>query len=188
MVLAPRLAAFARAYPEVVLDVQIVSAPTDLVAGQFDAGILTGDYIQRDMVAVRVTPDLRFAVVGSPAYFESRPIPRSPRDLAAHRCIGSNSPHGPYRWQFRKGSRTLTVNAVGPLLIDDTYTVIQAALNGVGLGVAFESQVAEHIAKRRLIRVLDDWCPTFPGFFLYYPSRRNHPAALAALVKTFRLK
>jgi DNA-binding transcriptional LysR family regulator len=187
MVLLPMLATFARAYPGVVLDVQIVSGPADLVAGQFDAGILTGSYIQRDMVAVRVTPDLRFAVVGSPRYFESHPIPKSPRDLAVHSCIGYNGPTGPYRWEFRKGSRKLTVSITGPLLIDDTYTVIQAALQGVGLGLAFEPQVAEYIAKHRLIRVLEDWCPTFPGFFLYYPSRRNQPAALAALIKAFRL-
>jgi len=187
MVLLPRLAAFARAYPDVVLDVQIVSGPADLVAGQFDAGILTGNYIQRDMVAVRVTPDLRFAVVGSPAYFESHPIPKSPHDLAAHCCIGYNGPAGPYRWEFRKGGRKLTVNVTGPLLIDDTYTVIQAALEGVGLGLAFESQIAEHILKHRLIRVLEDWSPSFPGFFLYYPSRRNQPAALSALIKAFRL-
>jgi DNA-binding transcriptional LysR family regulator len=187
MALLPKLASFARAYPDVVLDVQIVSGPADLVAGQFDAGILLGNYVQRDMVAVRVTPDLRFAVVGSPRYFESHAIPKSPRDLAAHSCIGYNGPTGPYRWEFRKGSRNLTVSINGSLLIDDTYTVIRAALEGVGLGLAFEPQVTEHIAKHRLIRVLEDWCPTFPGFFLYYPTRRNHTAALAALIKAFRL-
>jgi DNA-binding transcriptional LysR family regulator len=187
MVLLPRLAAFARAYPEIVLDVQIVSGPSDLVAGRFDAGILIGDYIQRDMVAVRVTPDLRFAVVGSPSYFESHSVPKSPRDLAVHSCIGYNGPTGPYRWEFRKGSRTQTVSVSGSLLIDDAYTVIQAALDGVGLGLAFEAQVAEHISQRRLVRVLEDWCPTIPGFFLYYPSRRNQTAALAALIKSIRL-
>jgi DNA-binding transcriptional LysR family regulator len=188
MVLLSKLASFAREYPDVVLDVQIVSGPTDLVAGQFDAGILPGNYIQKDMVAVRLTPDLRFAVFGSAKYFESHPIPKSPRDVAHHRCIVYNGPSGAYRWEFRKGSRSLTVSVDGPLLIDDSYTVIQAALEGVGLGLAFEAQVTEHLSEGRLIRVLEDWCPTFPGFFLHYPSRRNQPGALAAVIKAFRLK
>jgi DNA-binding transcriptional LysR family regulator len=158
-----------------------------LVAGRYDAGIVAGDYIDRDMVAVRVTPDLRFAIVGSPRYFKSHRIPKSPGDLAAHKCLGYNGQAGPYRWEFRKGTRNVTVNVNGPLLIDDAYTVIHAAIEGVGLGLALEPQVREHIAKRRLIRVLEDWCPTFPGFFLFYPSRRNQPAALAALIKSFRL-
>lgn len=94
----------------------------------------------------------------------------------------------PYRWEFEKGRKALTVNAQGPAIFDDTNMVIQAALNGVGLGMAFEDSVAEHIRQRRLIRVLEDWCPPFPGFFLYYPSRRNQPAALTALINTLRLK
>jgi DNA-binding transcriptional LysR family regulator len=186
MVLLPRLAAFARDYPDIVLDVQIVSGPSDLVAGRFDAGILVGNYVQRDMAAVRLTPDLRFAVFGSPGYFASHPIPKLPRDLAAHSCIGYNGPAGAYRWEFRKGSRTQTVSVHGPLLIDDSYSVIQAALAGIGLGLAFETQVTEHIARRQLVPVLEDWCPPIPGFFLYYPSRRNQTAALAALIKSFR--
>jgi DNA-binding transcriptional LysR family regulator len=187
MVILPRLASFASAYPDVVLDVQIVSEATDLVAGRFDAGILPGNYIQRDMVAVRLTPDLRYAIVGSPKYFESHPIPKTPRDLAQHRCIVYNSPSGPYRWDFRKGSRTMTVSVNGPLLIDDSYTIIQAALEGVGLGLAYEPPVAKHLSDGSLVRILQDWCPPVPGFFLHYPRRRNQPAALAAVIKAFRL-
>jgi DNA-binding transcriptional LysR family regulator len=141
----------------------------------------------KDMIAVRVTPDLRLSVVGSPSYFASRSIPQKPQDLNDHRCIGLRLPGGPYRWEFEQGRRSVTVGVTGPLIIDDTHLVIQAALAGVGLGLAFEEQVAEYIAKRRLVRVLKDWSPPFSGFFMYYPSRRHQPAALSALVQALRL-
>lgn len=187
MVLLPKLPAFAQAYPEITLDVVTVSGPADLVAGEFDAGIQIGESIQRDMVAVRVSKDLRLAFVGAPDYFQLHGIPKTPRDLNDHRCLGIRSSAGPYRWEFEKGRKSITVNVSGPLMIDDPNMVIHAALNGVGLGIAFEDQVAEYIAKRRLIRVLEDWCPLFPGFFMYYPSRRNQPAALTALISTLRM-
>jgi DNA-binding transcriptional LysR family regulator len=186
MVLLSKLASFAKAYPEVVLDVVTLNEPADVIAGQFDAGIHTGEFIQRDMIAVRVSKDLRFAVVGSPEYFKSHDIPREPRDLNNHPCIGIRLGAGPYRWEFEK-RRKVTVNVQGPAVFDDTNLVIQAAANGVGLGLAFEEQVAELIMKRRLIRVLEDWCPPFPGFFMYYPSRHNQPAALTALINALRL-
>jgi DNA-binding transcriptional LysR family regulator len=186
MVLLPRLKAFADAYPDVVLDVVTVIGPVDIVAGEFDAGIQLGEFIQKDMIAVRVSRDLRLAVVGSPGYFASHNIPRKPKDLNHHRCIGLRLPGGPYRWEFEQGRKAVKVGVQGPLLIDDTHLVIQAALTGVGIGLAFEEQVAEHIAKRRLIRVLEDWTPPFPGFYMYYPSRQHQPAALAALVSALR--
>jgi DNA-binding transcriptional LysR family regulator len=187
MVLLPRLAAFAQAYPDVVLDVVTITGPVDLVAGEFDAGIQLGEFIQKDMIAVRVSQELRLAVIGSPSYFSSRSIPKKPRDLNDHRCISLRLPGGPYRWEFEQGRKAVTVGVSGPLVIDDTQLVIQAALAGAGLGLAFEEQVAEHIAKRRLIRVLEDWSAPFPGFFMYYPSRQHQPAALAALVRALRL-
>jgi DNA-binding transcriptional LysR family regulator len=187
MVFLPKLTAFAEAYPDVVLDVVTVTGPVDLVAGQFDVGIQIGEFIQKDMIAVRVSQDLRLAVVGSPSYFASRSIPQKPKDLNDHRCIGLRLPGGPYRWEFEQGRKAVTVAVNGPLLIDDTNLVIRAALAGVGLGLAFEEQVAEYLAKRRLVRVLEDWTPPFPGFFLYYPSRRHHPRALSALVHALRL-
>jgi DNA-binding transcriptional LysR family regulator len=186
MVLLSKLASFAKAYPEVVLDVVTLNEPADVIAGQFDAGIHIGEFIQRDMIAVRVSKDLRFAVVGSPEYFKSHDVPREPRDLNNHPCIGVRLGAGPYRWEFEKG-RKVIVNVQGPAVFDDTNLMIQAAVNGVGLGLAFEEQVAELIMKRRLIRVLEDWCPPFPGFFLYYPSRHNQPAALTALINALRL-
>ncbi|MVT77046.1 LysR family transcriptional regulator [Bradyrhizobium cajani] len=187
MVMLPRLAAFADAYPDIVLDVVTVTGPVDLVAGEFDAGIQLGEYIQKDMIAVRVTPDLRLAVVGSPRYFASRRIPQKPTDLGDHRCITLRLPGGPYRWEFERGRKSVTISVNGPLVIDDTHLVIEAALAGVGLGLVYEEQVAGDIAKRRLVRVLEDWTPPIPGFFMYYPSRQHQPAALSALVNALRL-
>jgi DNA-binding transcriptional LysR family regulator len=186
-VLLPKLAQFARTYTDIVLEVTSSNDPVDLVAGEYDAGIQIGEFIQRDMIAVRVSKDLRLAVVGSPEYFKSCKTPRTPRDLKDHACIGFRFSSGIYRWEFEKGRKTVTVNPQGPVTFDDSDLVIRAVLNGVGIGMAMEEPLAEMIAKGRLVQVLRDWCPTFPGYFLYYPSRRNHPAALTALINTLRL-
>lgn len=187
MVLLPKLAEFTASYPEIVLDVVTSNSPVDLVAGEFDAGIQIGEFIQRDMIAVRVSKDVRLIVVGSPEYFQTHKVPRTPHELKDHPCIGIRSGDTAYRWQFEKGRKALTISALGPALFDDTNLVIQAALNGAGLGLAFEHAVADLIRQGRLVQVLDDWCAPFPGFFLYYPSRRNQPAALSALINTLRL-
>lgn len=188
MVLAPKLAQFARAYPDVVLDVTTDDSPLDLVAGRFDAGIHLGEFIERDMIAVRVSRDHRPAIVGSPRYFESHPKPQSPRDLTHHRCINIRmGSAGVYRWEFDKGEESLTVAVDGPLNVDDINLSIRAAIDGVGLAFSLEEHVAPHLASGALVRVLEDWCPPFAGFFLYYPSRRQQPAALSALIETLRL-
>jgi len=187
MVLLPKLAQFARIYPEIVLEVTSSNDPVDLVAGGYDAGVQLGEFIERDMIAVRVTKELRLAVVGSPKYFKSNPIPRHPQDLKTHACIGFRFGNGLYRWEFEKGSKALTVSPHGPASFDDPSLVIQAVLEGVGIGTAMEDSLADLIAKGRLIQVLRDWCPLFAGYFLYYPSRRNQPAALAALIDTLRV-
>ncbi|WP_245632571.1 LysR substrate-binding domain-containing protein [Edaphobacter aggregans] len=187
MVLLPKLARFARTYPEIVLEVTSSYDPVDLVAGEYDAGVQIGEFIQRDMIAVRVSKDLRLAVVGSPEYFKAHKIPRTPRDLKDHACIGFRFSSGIYRWEFEKGRKALTVNPQGPATFDDPDLVVQAVLNGVGIATTVEQPISEMIAKGRLVQVLRDWCPTFPGYFLYYPSRRNQPAALAALINTLRL-
>ena len=187
MVLLPKLARFARTYPEIVLEVTSSYDPVDLVAGEYDAGVQIGEFIQRDMIAVRVSKDLRLAVVGSPEYFKARKIPRTPRDLKDHACIGFRFSSGIYRWEFQKGRKALTVYPQGPATFDDPDLVVQAVLNGVGIATTVEQPLSEMIAKGRLVQVLRDWCPTFPGYFLYYPSRRNQPAALAALINTLRL-
>ncbi len=186
IVLLPKLAAFARRYPEIVLEVTSSNDPVDLVAGQYDAGIQLGEFIQRDMIAVRVTPEMRLAVVGSPEYFESNPIPRRPQDLKNHACIGFRFSNGLYRWEFEKGRKALTVSPEGPASFDDPDLVIQAVLDGLGIGTAMEATLTGLLAAGRLVQVLKDWCPSFPGYFLYYPSRRNQPAALAALIDALR--
>lgn len=187
-VVAPRLGQFARDYPDVVLDITTEEDRVDLVAGRFDAGIHLGEFIEQDMLAIRVSPDLRAAIVGSPEYFESHPKPQSPRELTSHRCI--NFRHGAesvYRWEFEKGQESLTVAVTGPLVVDDVDLVLRGALDGVGLAFLDEDRAAPHLAGGALIRVLEDWCPPFPGFFLYYPSKRQLPPALTALIETLRL-
>jgi len=188
-VLAPKLGQFARDYPDVVLDVTTSGDRLDLVAGGFDAGIHLMEFIEKDMAAVRVSPDLRPAIVGSPRYFESRAKPKTPRDLVHHRCI--NVRHGSgaiYRWEFDKGKQSLVVGVAGPLVVDDVELSIRASLDGVGLAFVDDDRVAGHLARGALVRVLEDWCPPFPGFFLYYPSRRQLPPALSALIETLRVK
>jgi DNA-binding transcriptional LysR family regulator len=187
LVLMPKLTQFVRRYPDIVLEVTSSSDPVDLVAGEYDAGVQIGEFIHRDMIAVRVTKDLRLAIVGSPHYFESNTLPRHPQDLKDHSCVGFRFSNGLYRWEFEKGRKTLTVSPQGPVSFDESDLVAQAVLDGVGIGAVLEESVKELIAKRKLKQVLQDWCPVFPGFFLYYPSRRNQPAALAALIETLRL-
>ena len=187
MVLLPKLAQFARTYPEIVLEITSSNDPVDLVAGEYDAGVQLGEFIERDMIAVRVTKEMRLAVVGSAKYFKSNPIPRHPQDLKDHPCIGFRFGNGLYRWEFEKGGKALTVSPLGPVSFDDPSLVIQAVLEGVGIGTAMKDSLAELIAKGHLVQVLKDWCPSFSGYFLYYPSRRNQPAALAALIDTLRM-
>jgi DNA-binding transcriptional LysR family regulator len=189
MVLAPKLAQFAREYPDVVLDVTTTNEGRfDLVAGGFDAGIHLGEFIERDMIAVRVSPDQRAAIVGSPRYFESHPKPDSPHDLTDHRCLNfRHGSAGVYRWEFDKGTQSLAVAVHGPLIVDDVEILIRAAIDGVGLAFMLEAHAAPHLGSGALVRVLDDWCPPFAGYFLYYPSRRQQPAALSALIETLRL-
>jgi DNA-binding transcriptional LysR family regulator len=187
-VLGPKLAKFTRDYPDVVLDITADDSRLDIVAGGFDAGIHFGEYIQKDMIAVRVSKDHRAAIVGAPAYFKAHPKPKTPHDLLKHRCI--NFRHGSagiYRWEFDKGKKSLSVAVNGPLIVDDVETVVRAAMDGIGLAFVSDERVEQELDSGALIRVLEDWCQPFPGFFLYYPSRRQQPAALSALINTVRL-
>jgi DNA-binding transcriptional LysR family regulator len=188
-VLAPKLGNFTRDYPDIVLDIIADDRRIDIVAGGFDAGISFGEFVEKDMIAVRVSGDHRAAIVGSPAYFKSTPKPKTPRDLLSHRCI--NFRHGSggdvYRWEFEKGKKELSVAVNGPLVVDDVVILTRAVMDGVGLAFLSEDYVAPQLASGKLLRVLEDWCQPFPGFFLYYPSRRQQPAALSALINTLRL-
>jgi DNA-binding transcriptional LysR family regulator len=187
-VLARRIGRFVRDYPDITLEVTTDDSRMDIVAGGFDAGIHFGEFIEKDMIAVRVSPDQRPAIVGSPSYFESHAKPRSPRDLIRHRCINfRHGSAGVYRWEFEKGRKSLSVAVNGPLIVDDLELVISAALDAVGLAYMSEEHGAEHLASGALVKVLEDWCQPYPGFFLYYPSRRNQPAALAALINILRI-
>jgi DNA-binding transcriptional LysR family regulator len=187
--LAPALERIEKAVAETRKQREVTSSndPVDLVAGEFDAGVQLGEFIQRDMIAVRVIKEMRLAVVGSPEYFKSNSVPRHPQDLKDHSCVGFRFSNGLYRWESEKGRQALTVSPQGPASFDDPDLVIQAVLNGVGIGTAMEETLTELIADGRLVQVLRDWCPSFPGYFLYYPSRRNQPAALAALIDSLRL-
>lgn len=187
-VLGPKLAQFTRDYPDVVLEVTTDDSRMDIVAGGFDAGIHFGEYIQKDMIAVRVSEDHRAAIVGAPAYFKTHPKPKTPHDLLRHKCINfRHGSAGVYRWEFDKGKKSLSVAVNGPLVVDDVETLVRAAIDGIGLAFVSDERVAAQLAGGELIRVLEDWCQPFPGFFLYYPSRRQQPAALSALIDALRL-
>ena len=187
-VVGPKLGQFARDYPGVELDITTDDSRVDLAAAGDDAGIQFGEYIAQDMVAVRVSPDLRPAVVGARAYFDSHPKPTSPRDLLHHRCIRfRHRGESVYKWELDKDNESLAIAVNGSLILDELDLVIQAALDGAGLAWVAEDRVIEHLASGALIRVLEDWTPPFPGFFLYYPTRKQQPAALAAVIEAFRL-
>ncbi|WP_395841435.1 LysR family transcriptional regulator [Archangium violaceum] len=189
MVLAPMLGRFAQAYPEVTLEVAVEDGFVDIVDRRFDAGIRLGEHVGREMISVRVSPDMRTAIVGSPAYFREHAPPRTPSDLKKHRCIGYRhiSSGVVYRWELERAGETHTLAVSGPLVIDDPDLMTAAALEGVGLAYAVEAHVTDHLQQGRLIRVLEDWSPSFPGFFLYYPSRRHIPAALRALIEMLKV-
>jgi DNA-binding transcriptional LysR family regulator len=189
MVLAPKLGPFGRRFPDIVLEVATTQeGRTELVMAGFDAGVALGESIQRDMVAVRVSVDQRLAVVGSPEYFATHPTPRTPHEVLSHRCINLRGGSArPYRWEFERDGDAVEVDVTGPMILDDADLMIRAAIEGLGLTFSFEEYIARQIASGALIRVLEDWCPPFPGYFLYYPSRRQQPPALSALIDTLRL-
>jgi DNA-binding transcriptional LysR family regulator len=189
MLLAPRLAQFARDYPDVSLELTTTEeSRLDLVGAGFDAGIHLGEFVERDMVAVRVSKEQRAAIVGAPSYFASHPKPQSPRDLPTHHCINfRHGSAGVYHWEFDKGRKSLSVAVNGQFTVDDVDILIRAAVDGVGLAFALEEHVATQLAQGMLVRVLEDWCPPFAGYFLYYPSRRQQAPALSALIEALRL-
>jgi DNA-binding transcriptional LysR family regulator len=185
--LKPRLAAFVRQYPDITLDVRADDELADIVADGFDAGIRLGETVERDMVGVRVSEDQRVAVVASSDYFAKRDKPRQPRELEGHDCINLRlaTSGAVYRWEFTDGDRDLEIAVRGPLVTNDSRMVVDAAIDGLGLAYVFESMVREHLAARRLVRVLEDFCPPFPGYFLYY-ARRADTARLKAFVEHMR--
>jgi DNA-binding transcriptional LysR family regulator len=186
----PALERLLPAYPDIRVEVHVDNTLTDLVAGRYDAGIRIGELVGKDMVAVRIGPELRMAVVGAPMYFAGRPPPETPQDLTGHACINLRLPthDGLYAWEFEKDGREIRARVEGPLVFNVSPPMIKAALAGLGLAYVFEDQAQAHLAEGRLVRVLADWCPPFPGYHLYYPSRRQPTSAFALLVDALRFK
>jgi DNA-binding transcriptional LysR family regulator len=187
-VLWPKLARFLPEYPDIRVEVTIDYGLTDIVAQRYDAGVRSGEQVAKDMIAVRIGPDMRMAVVGAPSYFAERSDPRTPHDLTGHSCINLRLPtHGGlYAWEFEKDAHELKVRVEGQLVFNGTYQMLNAALAGFGLAYVPEDLARPHLAKGRLKRVLEDWCPPFSGYHLYYPSRRQSSAAFALLVEALR--
>jgi DNA-binding transcriptional LysR family regulator len=183
-VIEPHLAAFLATYPRVQLEVVLDDAFANIIASGYDAGIRLGEMLDREMVAVRIGDDESAAVVGSPGYFAARGKPKRPRDLQAHDCINYRRiARGEiYRWEFTEGGKDVEVAVNGRFTANDNDALVGAALAGVGLAYVFESVVREHIAGGRLIRVLEAFCPTFPGLYLYYPSRAQLAPKLQVLI------
>lgn len=185
----PKLARFLPDYPDIKVEIAIDYGLTDIVAQRYDAGVRLGDQVEKDMIAVRIGPDLRVVVVGSPAYFARKPRPQRPHDLATHDCINLRLPtHGGLLvWDFERDGDKIKVHGEGQLVFNTSSAILRAALAGFGLAFVPEDMVQEHLAAGRLASVLDDWCPPFPGYHLYYPSRQSSPA-FKLLVEALRYR
>jgi DNA-binding transcriptional LysR family regulator len=187
-ILLPKLAPMLRAYPDIRVEMIVDYGLADIVAQQYDAGVRSGEQVAKDMIAVRIGPDMRMAVVGAPAYFKTHPEPKKPQDLISHNCVNLRLPTrgNVYAWEFEKGSRELRVRVEGQLTFNGTAQLLNAALAGCGLAYVPEGFAVADIAKGRLRRVLADWCPPYSGYHLFYPSRRQSSAAFALVVDTLR--
>jgi DNA-binding transcriptional LysR family regulator len=187
-ILLPKLAPLLREYPDIKVEMIVDYGLTDIVAQQYDAGVRSGEQVAKDMIAVRIGPDMRMAVVGAPAYFKSHSEPKRPQDLIGHNCMNLRLPThgGVYAWEFEKGSRDLRVRVEGQLTFNGTAQLLKAALAGCGLAYVPEGFAEAHVAKGCLKRVLADWCPPYSGYHLFYPSRRQSSAAFALVVDVLR--
>src|SRR5687767_600501 len=189
-ILVPKLAPLLREYPDIKVEIIIDYGLTDIVAQQYDAGVRSGEQVAKDMIAVRIGPDLRMAVVGAPPYFRKRPEPRTPQDLIGHNCINLRLPTsgGLYAWEFEKDGRELRVRVDGQVTFNTMALIVKAAVAGTGVAFVPEDQVHGLVADGRLVRVLEDWCAPFAGYHLYYPSRRQLSPAFALLVEALRYR
>jgi DNA-binding transcriptional LysR family regulator len=187
-VLWPKLAKFLRSYPDIKVKITVDNTLIDIVANRYDAGVRFGEQVAKDMIAVRIGPDFRFAVVGLKSYFAKRPPPKRPQDLIEHTCINLRLPthDNVYAWDFEKNGHELKVRVDGQLVFDNAFQMLDAALAGFGLAYVAEDLAQPHLAKGRLRRVLEDWCPAYSGYHLYYPSRRTPTAAFTLLVDALR--
>jgi DNA-binding transcriptional LysR family regulator len=190
MILMPALAKFLLDYPDVHVEVVIDLGLTDIVAQRYDAGIRLGEQVEKDMIAVRIGPELRMAAVASPSYFVAHSKPKKPQDLVEHCCINIRlqTYGGLYAWEFEKNGRPLNVRVNGQIVCNSPGAILSAALQGLGIAYLPEDMVRPQIAQKSLVRVLGDWCPSFPGYHLYYPSRRQPSPAFALLVEALRFR
>lgn len=188
--LLPKLAKLLPQYPDIKVEIMIDYGLTDIVAQRYDAGVRSGEQVAKDMIAVRIGPDMRMAVVGAPSYFVKRSLPKKPQDLTDHIGINLRLPtHGGlYAWEFEKGDRELRVRVEGQLVLNGGTQILNAALAGLGLAYVPEEVAQPHLDKGLLNRVLEDWCPPYPGYHLYYPSRRQPTPAFALLVDALRYR
>jgi len=189
-ILWPALRRLLPDYPDIKVELNLDQGLTDIVAERFDAGVRLGEQVGKDMIALRIGPDQRMAVVGAPAYLQRHSAPRTPNDLLEHACINLRLPTlgGLYAWEFERDGRELRVRVDGPLVFNSTRLAIEAAIAGFGLACVMQEQAAAEVAAGRLARVLDDWCPPFSGYHLYYPSRRQLSPAFALLVEALRYR
>jgi len=189
-ILWPTLAKLLPKYPDIKVEINVELALTDIVTERYDAGIRFGEQVGKDMIAVRIAPDMRMVVVGAPSYFAKRPVPKKPQDLVGHNCFTVRLPTygGLYAWEFEKAGRELKVRVEGQLVFNRLTQIVTAALAGFGLAYVPEDLVEPHVAKGRLQCVLEDWCAPFPGYHLYYPSRRQSSPAFALLVDALRYR
>jgi DNA-binding transcriptional LysR family regulator len=189
-ILWPSLANFLAEYPDVQVDLVVDNMLRDIVAERFDAGIRMGERVARDMIAVRIGPEIRMAAVATPAYFKKHSKPKVPQDLATHSCINLRLPTlgGVYAWEFEKGTREINVRVEGQLTVNDIAVIRNAALHGLGIAFMPEDVAQPHLNAGDLVRVLADWTPPFPGYYLYYPSRRQQSPAFALLVEALRYR
>ena len=186
----PKLSKVLPSYPDITVEITVDYNRSDIVSERYDAGVRLGDELVKDMIAVRIGPDMRIAVVGTPTYFANRTQPKTPHDLTEHNCINLRLPtHGELLpWDFQQGERELKVRVTGQWIYNSLSPIVRATLAGQGLAFVPEDAVAEHIAEGQLIRVLDDWCQPYTGYHLYYPNRRQSSGALAVIVEALRYR
>ncbi|MFS8973377.1 LysR family transcriptional regulator [Cupriavidus necator] len=189
-ILWPKLREVLPRYPDIQVEITVDYGLSDIVAQRYDVGVRLGDQVAKDMIAVRIGPDMRMAVVAAPSYFADRAPPRTPQDLAAHNCINLRLPTygGLLPWDFQKEGHQLNARVEGQWIFNSSTPILRAALAGCGLAFVPDDMAREHLAAGRLVRVLDDWCPTFAGYHLYYPSRRQSSAATAVVVDALRYR
>ena len=187
-VLWPRLRPLLNQHPDINIEFSVGYELTDIAAQRFDAGVRMGDQVDKDMIAVRIGPDMRMAVVGAPSYFAANPAPETPHELQNHRCINMRLPTagGLYHWEFEKDGKPLRVRVEGQVTFNLQAERIDAALSGFGIACIPEDRVQDYIKSGELIQILQDWCPSFPGYYLYYPSRKQHPPAFALMIDALR--